>query len=54
MTRWSGSWLNPGRPVRCVEGRLFCADAQPDDPETEKDAGPCPECRGHGCDPEFA
>lgn len=47
-----GSWLAPGRPVRCVEGRLWRHDPQHDDPDLETDVGACPDCQGHGCDDE--
>lgn len=52
MTRWSGNWYAPGRPVRCIEGRLWRSDPQWDDPDCETDVGACPECRGAGCEPD--
>lgn len=50
--RWSGNWHTLGRPVRCVEGRLYRHDPQFDDPDLETDVGPCPDCCGYGCDEE--
>lgn len=50
MTRWSGSWLHLGHPVRCVEGTLYRADPQDDDPGYETAVGPCHDCRGFGGD----
>jgi len=48
--RWSGNWYALGRSVRCIEGRLYRHDPQHDDPDFETDVGPCPDCRGAGCD----
>lgn len=36
--------------TRCVDGRLFRHDPQPDDPDLETDIGRCPECEGQGCE----
>jgi hypothetical protein len=38
--------------VRCIEGRLWRHDPQPDDPYLETDVGQCPECEGLGCNDE--
>ena len=40
--------------TRCVDGRLYRHDPQPDDPDLETDIGQCPECAGKGCPHEFA
>jgi hypothetical protein len=50
MTRFPGSWYFFGRPVRCLEGRLWRHDPQIDDPDLETDVGACPDCQGAGCD----
>lgn len=36
--------------LRCIEGRLWRHDPQPDDPDLETDVGQCPDCSGDGCD----
>ena len=36
--------------VRCIDGRRYRHDPQPDDPDLETDVGQCPDCEGHGCD----
>jgi hypothetical protein len=38
--------------MRCVDGRLYRHDPQADDPYLETDVGTCPDCHGHGCEPE--
>ena len=35
--------------LRCIDGRIFRHDPQPDDPELETDIGQCPDCSGDGC-----
>ena len=35
--------------TRCIDGRLWRHDPQPDDPYLETERGECPECRGKGC-----
>lgn len=37
---------------RCIEGRLWRHDPQPDDPNLETDVGKCPDCSGDGCGDE--
>lgn len=34
--------------IRCIEGRMFRHDPQPDDPYLETDFGECPMCNGEG------
>lgn len=36
--------------TRCIEGRLYRHDPQPDDPNLEIDIGVCADCDGFGCD----
>lgn len=36
--------------TRCIEGRLWRHDPQPDDPYLETERGECPECEGKGCE----
>ena len=35
--------------LRCIQGRQYRHDPQPDDPGLETDIGQCPECEGDGC-----
>jgi hypothetical protein len=35
--------------LRCIDGRLWRHDPQPDDPNLETDVGVCDDCAGHGC-----
>lgn len=34
---------------RCIDGRVWHHDPQPDDPDLETDIGECPLCGGEGC-----
>lgn len=36
--------------TRCIDGKLWRHDPQPDDPYLETEVGTCPECDGEGCD----
>ncbi len=36
--------------IRCVGGTLWRHDPQRDDPDLEVARGPCPDCRGVGCE----
>lgn len=36
--------------TRCIEGRLWRHDPQPDDPYLETEIGQCPECQGADCE----
>ncbi len=47
--RWSGSWYEPGYPVRCIDGKLWKSTPMDDDPYLETEVGPCPDCQGAGC-----
>lgn len=39
--------------TRCIDGRRWRHDPQPDDPSLETDIGECEECRGKGCDADM-
>lgn len=36
--------------IRCITGTLWRHDPQRDDPDLEVALGPCPDCRGKGCE----
>lgn len=38
--------------TRCIDGRIWRHDPQPDDPYLETEIGPCEECNGEGCKDE--
>jgi hypothetical protein len=50
MTIPVSAYLPPS--YRCVDGRRWRHDPQPDDPYLETDRGECPECGGKGCNQE--